>query len=1076
MSSLNVYKASAGSGKTFRLVAEYIKLVIINPDSYKRILAVTFTNKATAEMKGRILEELKNIADGQKTSMIEVITAETKINIDTIPARASKALSNILHDYSRFSVSTIDSFVQRIIQALLWEVGQQGGADIRLDFQPVLERAADIMLDESVDNPALFKWLQNMGESQLEEGKSWDIRSGLITLGKELFSESFRLMKHDEIMIFNDKEKINALKKELNLLIGSITNQVKENGKLALKIVSENGFNEKSFTQGSKGVYGFFQKCSNHQFGELLTEPNAYVLKAIASPNGEDWVKAEDKKNSSKFAQISGLISSQLHPSLLKINDFIEKNEPQYNSARLVLKNLDSLAILSDLWQTIRKLSTEEGFMLLADSGPLLREFVKETDAPFLYEKVGTRYDNFMIDEFQDTSVIQWQNFKPLIENSLAQGGFSMVVGDIKQAIYRWRNGDWRILSSGLEDDFKALGINYKPLDVNRRSLPSIIEFNNLFFTSASNVLGDITQNMIAETDLGQDFSRQFSLAYDNVIQKNSRKDGGEGYVEINFISEEEKTLDETLQDRLPLLISDIQKRGYKAGDIAILVRSNKDGHDLANMILSFKQTHPDVFGSFDVVSQEGLLLKSSPAIRLIIAAIRIIYQPNDSITRACLITELSNFKETESRNWHELFVSNSLDADIEWLNSFRTRPVQEVFEAIIERFGLLNSKKELAYISELHEQIVNQSRKGPNDIGRFLEWWEDDGARLSLTMPESENAITITTIHKSKGLQFPIVIIPHGNWPFKISNKQPLLWVSADQQPFESLPKYPIYSSNDTKKSYFSNSSVEEDLQVVVDNMNLLYVALTRAEDEFYVFLPEKEQKKETDIKNTSILIKSVLERIQPDKIKLVSEKLESGELLNRYYLGSKAESRNKKTKKDNKVWILEHYPAGETRASIKQRLESAEFFTDSETSHIASINYGKLMHNLFSRINYSADLDNALYTMQFEGLIDESQKTDLKIRFEALLKIQPYSDWFSIKWEVKNEASVITPEGSTYRPDRVMIKDKEVVVVDYKFGSENESYKYQIRKYSNLLQKMGYEKIDGYLWFVDSDILVKC
>ncbi len=1082
MSNLIVYKASAGSGKTFRLAAEYIKLVIHDPLSYKKILAVTFTNKATAEMKGRILDELKSIADGNKTPMLAIVAEETRINPDTIPSRAQRALSNILHDYSRFSVSTIDSFVQRIIQALLWEIGQQGGADIRLDFNPVLERAADIMLDESVDNPALFEWLRKMGESQLEEGKSWDIRSGLIALGKELFSESFRLMTPDEVNIITDKEKVDALKVELKSIIEKVSTQIANAGKYALQVIDENQLGEKSFTQGSRGVYGFFSKCGKHEFDDGLPElSNSYVLKAIDSPNGDEWVKAEDKKNSVRFAQISNIISGELHPALTNLFDIIGGKEFEYNSARLVLRNLDSLAILGDLWHTIRKFSTEEGFMLLADSGPLLREFVKETDAPFVYEKAGTRYENFMIDEFQDTSVIQWQNFKPLIENSLAQDGFSMVVGDVKQAIYRWRNGDWRILSSGLKDDFSSLGVTYKPLDVNRRSLPSIVEFNNLFFTSASKVLNGITKEKAVDTEFSYDFSKEFSLAYDNVNQKISRNSSGSGYAEIKFIPDIDKSFNEDLKNYLPELVSDIQKRGYKAGDIAILVRLNREGQEFANMLIAYKQSHPDSLGSFDVVSQEGLLLESSPAVRFCVAAIRTIYQPNDIITKACLAAGLKTIRVDNQTSWNDTFTGNYLDVEVEWLKGFRTRPVQEAFEAIISRYGLLNSKKELAYISELHEQILNLSRKGPNDVGRFLEWWDDDGYKLSLSMPESENAITITTIHKSKGLQFPVVIIPRADWPFSPSNKKPLLWVNSDQAPFDSLPKYPIKSGKDAKRSLFARPTIEDDMQNVIDNVNMLYVAFTRAENEFYAFCPQKEVKndnKEATISTVSALINKVLSGIESSNLIISNETDRFNNSVTTYSLGirNKNEKRETKSKDENLTWILDYYPAGETKAIVKQRLESVDFFEDSPANHIASINYGKIMHTLFSRIKYATDVDTALESMQFEGLIDGSQKEELKDRIEELMVQDPYSNWFSEEWEVKNEISVLSRNSSILRPDRVMIKNGEVIVVDYKFGSESNTYINQIQQYVNLIKQMGYAKTVGYLWYVDTDKLEKC
>jgi ATP-dependent helicase/nuclease subunit A len=1077
MSNLIVYKASAGSGKTFRLAAEYIKLVINDPLSYKRILAVTFTNKATAEMKGRILEELKKIADGDESPMFALICEETRLKPDMVKARATKALSNILHDYSRFSISTIDSFVQRIIQALLWEIGQQGAGDIRLDFNPVLERAADIMLDESVDDPGLFQWLQSMGETQLESGKSWDIRGGLIALGKELFSESFRLMNPDEIKQFADKGKINSLKNELNVIIGNVSKQIIELGKDAIRDAYNLGFDEKSFTFGSSGVYGFFEKCADHSFGESLPNSNASrVVKALESSDTEGWVKSEDRKKNPNIAQLSDLISSKLKPSLAKLCDVIQSNEVLYNSSRFVLQNLDSLAILSDLWLTIRNLSNEEGFMLLADSGPLLREFVKETDAPFLYEKVGTRFDSFMIDEFQDTSVIQWQNFKPLVENSLAQGNFSMVVGDIKQAIYRWRNGDWRILSSGLEDDFASLGVNYKSLDINRRSLPAIVEFNNLFFTKASKVLKELFEESVKDSEVDASFSDEIPHAYESVIQKTSKTDQGTGFVEFTYIPNEDKKFKENLGNYLPNLISDIQKRGYKAGDIAILVRSNKDGQDLANMLLSYKQTNPDKFGSFDVVSQEGLLLVSSNAIRLCVAAIRTTFQPNDSITRACLAAGLKSIDGFKEFSINELIAGDTLYAEVEWLKGFRTRPVQEVFEAILKRYGLWQSKKELAYISELHEQIINLSRKGPNDVGRFLEWWDEDGIKLALTMPDSENAITITTIHKSKGLQFPVVIVPHGDWPFRQKGKKSLLWVNSDLKPFDCLPKYPIYSSKESSKNYFTTPIAEEEMQNLVDNLNLLYVAFTRAENELYVYCPA--MKESNTVSSTSPLIKRVLTAISPSGLTNFTEIDDSGNSVDRYRLGNREafESKNKFSKGGTTSWMIERYPAGETRANVKQHLESTDFFSTSTASPSVSINYGKMMHNLFSRIKYSSDIDNALASMQFEGLIDLIQKAELKDKIHHLLKQQPYSNWFAEEWEVKNESSVLTPEGYTYRPDRVMIKDGNVIIIDYKFGAESESYSKQIQRYSTLLQKMGYASVDGYLWYVDSEKLVKC
>ncbi len=1073
MSQLLVYKASAGSGKTYRLAAEYVKIVIENPNSYKNILAVTFTNKATAEMKSRILDELKKLSMGLKTPMYGIISEETKVNPDLIPARASAALSNILHNYSLFSVSTIDSFVQRVIQSLLWELGIKGSLELELDNSIVLKRAADLMLDEAAGNPDLLKWLIQMGESHIDDGKPWDIRKSLTGLGSQLFTESFRLMSGDEIQKIINRSEINTFKESLKKIVDDFTFTLQNEGTSAFRLISNAGYNASNFFQGSRGVFTFFKKCSEfREFDYIPNYMSSYIQKVLDDSSGNQWLSGESKSDPSISTALISLVRAQLHPALVRIIEHITTKKQEFYTARLILHNLNSLAILGDLWLTIHKLSDEEGFMLLSDFAPLLREFVKDTDTPFLYEKMGNRYKNVMIDEFQDTSVIQWQNFKPLINNSLSQNGFSMLVGDIKQAIYRWRNGDWRILSTNIHDDFNSFGILSKDLSTNRRSLPAVIDFNNNFFTQASSILKE-SINDLADDSHNEAIAKansQFEVAYSNVIQEPTRIQKESGYAEVTILPKsKEYPYDSCLMDNLPNLVSDIQKRGYRAGDIAILVRKNDDGQKVANMFLKWKANNPEAYGLFEVVSQEGLRLVSSPAVRLCIAALKTIYDPNDLISTASYAKELKQLTLNPPAVWSELFDLDFLKSEIEKLNDLKSLSVREMLESIIKVHNLSSAPKEYPYIAELQERVFELTRKGALDLGRFLDWWSEKGENLSLSMPESRNAISIMTIHKSKGLQFPVVIIPYSGWSFNKSNSDSYLWVNSNNTVFNKLPKYPVNISDELKESEFSGFAIEEDLQVLVDNINLLYVAYTRAEDELYIFCPEPPE--EMKMKSTVDLINETLTRLSFQNFRVDDFVHPMGYTCKKYSTGYKTQNvQSKGSENKFETWSLVDYQVESIQKEIKQKYESTDFFLGNDSLSAARLNYGKTMHSILSRITSAKNLDEAINALQSEGLINDQDKHEIKNHISKIVKMKPFDQWFSGDWIVKTESSILTNNGEVYRPDRVMIRENEAVVVDYKFGKELPSHANQIRKYSELLSQMGYRKVESYLWYFDA------
>ncbi|MFP4556791.1 MAG: UvrD-helicase domain-containing protein [Bacteroidales bacterium] len=1084
MSKLVVYKASAGSGKTYRLAAEYIKQVIKNPESFKQILAVTFTNKATAEMKGRILNELFEISTGAKTNMLDTIIEETSIDTEKVKRNAGEALSLILHDYSSFSISTIDSFVQRVIQSLLWEIGEQGGVDIELDTTPVLEHASDNLLDSASNISELLQWLTSMGHSLLDEGKSWDVRRKLMELGKQLFSEKFRLMDKDEVEKFTDKGRVTSLKKSLKELVIEIIQKIKEPAQNAIDELNSSGILPEQFSYGQNGVIGIFYKCIqlDESSAELPSTQSKRVLSSLNDPTGEVWVNKSTFNDKALFAPIEAIITKNLHQNLGKLINTIEKYNSHFISAKIILKNLENLALIGDLWNKVRELSREEGFLLLSDSGHLLREFVKESDAPFIYEKIGTRYDTFMIDEFQDTSEVQWHNFKPLIDNSLSQDYFSMIVGDVKQSIYRWRNGDWTILANDVDKDFAHHGVDSQKLDINWRSLPAIIDFNNHFFVKAkeiakSRITGEAKETTINEA---QELSKGIDNAYNEVHQeKNPSLKNDKGYVQFECLETDSKEYDEALVAEIPSLINE-KRKNHRLGDIAILVRSKNDGQKIANMLLNYNQLQTNNENKIAFVSQEGLKLKSSFVVRVVIACFTLVQNTKDEIAKRVLAKELAELNENFDGSWHNRFDSNFLATEVDWLAQLNTRPLQEVFEAIAHRFNLFSVTGELAHLAELHEHIISTSSKGGGDVSRFLEWWSQNSGKLSLSVPDSKNAVSILTIHKSKGLEFPVVIIPYANWLYRNSSTPPLLWVETDMEPFNMLPKYPIHATKEAAQSLFAPNVFEENMKEVVDNLNLLYVAFTRAQKELFVLLPLSKSDKDKSgekINTVSKLIWNVLSNENIPNIKSDTS-IENDIQKDTFTLGEPYININKKSGKQNEDtvnWKMESYPVAQSYGGINLRMESEEFFSSTPSEKHSSVKHGKVMHSLFANIQTTNDIESAVKKMIAEGLVKRDARIPLQDDLTRILGNEPAKGWFSGEWNVKNEANILTPKGRTYRPDRFMEKNGQAIVVDFKFGAELPAHKKQLKNYINLISQMEYSSAKGYIWYVDKEHIVE-
>ncbi|HDP74266.1 MAG TPA: hypothetical protein ENN49_00015 [Bacteroidales bacterium] len=1051
MTGLLVYKASAGSGKTYRLVAEYIKMLIENPQAYREILAVTFTNKATAEMKNRIIDKLYKLKMSKEPDLLQTLKAETGKDEDSIRSRAEAALSNILHDYSMFSISTIDSFVQRIIQTLLWELGQHSNNELILDHKPYIEKATDALLDELTKYPELFNHVKRLIEERLDENKSANIQNELIELGKLLFQEQYKLLSSNERSQMHDKKTLNALKDEVNRIISETYEEITTRAAGLLEQIYSSGMhginqsNFRDFFRKSGGIIPMIVKLSE------LKRFTPIEFTSIAEDALFDisvWL------TKGKINLLSNFVKQQLIPEYKHLYDYLKKNYRLYNTALAINENLPTLYVLNELYQKLREKLNDDGVMLLSDSSALLKEFVSQTDTPFIYEKIGTRYTSYMLDEFQDTSQLQWQNFTPLIADSIGNGGFSMVVGDVKQSIYRWRNSDWRIMA-GIEAE-KQFYPQVKKLSENYRSAKTVVEFNNHFF-----------QKTIEKDETAENVNPSFKLKnlYSDVKQ-DVKKIEPEGYVEVAFVPPKTNEADDTFTNHIKSILIDLKNRGYKASDIAFLVRKNDQGRELAELLLKLNKSESQLSGFIKIVSQDALTLNSSAAVRLCVAALKIALNPNDTLAQAQFRKEMALLKkQNEAKDWTSVFMPKN-PISLEWLSTIRFNPLVYMVEAIIEKYLYGNNidiKDHLPYLSLLHEFAINLSYRGTSSLYQFIEWYEREGKSKALAMPENETAINILTIHKSKGLEFPVIIFPYPDLLNQRKKPDGVMWYKLPPQtPNDILKKYPLFpikSKNSLVQTYFGADYQVEQHYKKIDDINLQYVAFTRAKHELYLVVTDKSlgtnEKAKTKGNNEKNTFKAFLpkknELTIPTEQKIV------------YAYGVKKNNITTQGETKGKTKTVEHYPINPMKGKIAR-----QFKVDlGELSHESDLQHGIAMHAILSRMITLNDLNGAIDWAVENGNISANQRQNVYNSLNSILNQEPYKQWFSEMWEVKNEASIINTDGSIYRPDRVLTGENHAIVIDFKFGSPSPKHREQVEQYKKLLIDMGYTDVKAYLWY---------
>lgn len=1076
--ALTVYKASAGSGKTFTLASEYITLVVKNPQDYRSILAVTFTNKATQEMKTRILSQLYGIAHSLPDSeaYYEQVRMKTGFSEQTIRENAAKALSLLTHHYNEFRVQTIDAFFQSVLRNLARELNLTANLRVDLNDEQVEAQAVDELINSLEEGEEVLNWIRDYIDKNIEDDKGWNVISQIKDFGKNIFKDFYKDHKTELDNRFSDESFFNDFITDLRERRTRILNRLNEHAKqMYKKIRDANLDNPNLFNRGANGLLSHIIKLTK---GTPSNDPTPqYVQSCIDS--AEKWPAS--KCPAKERAAIIELASASLCSDLKILNDYRINDWREYQSCNLTLKHLSQLRLLHAISEAVDEINKDTNRFMLSNTQSLLCTLMKDSDTPFVFEKMGAYLKHIMIDEFQDTSTIQWNNFRKLLDNCMAQvDSHNLIVGDVKQSIYRWRQGDWKLLNN-IEHDFTKEQIKIEPLDTNYRSEENIIRFNNAFFKQA------VSQTVNELESEGIQGATELVEAYKEIEQK-PRKDNGKGCVRIKLFRYDSKNASDYKQKILNELIENIRQlldQGYKQKDIAILARSKTVIPDIVD---SFQNIDKDV----SLVSDEAFRLDASLAVNVIIEALRLLTHPHDKLTESKLVKLYQQQVIKTGKDFNDLFVGeNSTELKsflpsgyIDKFESLSRLSLIDLVDEIYSLFSLDSLEGQSAYVCTFYDTLNEYLRDHPADIDDFIEEWEDTLSSNTIQSDEVDG-IRLITIHKSKGLEYDNVLIPFCDWELEKKNGI-TIWCSGDdkEKPYGELPLIPVDYSSKMLGTVFEDDYKEEHLQNTVDNMNLLYVAFTRAGKN--LFITGKKYKGKTSGKSErSYIIQYVIKELAKELPgAIIDDAGENGPISFELGTLSNCEERVEKGKATENPFELSpktHKLKIETfphPVSFRQSNKSHDFIKGEDIDPSDARRYikvGNVLHQLFSTILTEADIEPRLKELEQAGIIynDDITSRELQNKISCALSNEKVKNWFSPRWKLFNECTILDYDKETgdvyeHRPDRVMTDGKEMIVVDFKFGKPRDEYHEQVQRYMRLLMRMGYKQVSGYIWYV--------
>ena len=1044
MVSLTVYQASAGSGKTFTLAAEYIARLVKHPGSYRQILAVTFTNKATEEMKTRILSQLYAISHGHSNSepYVDFVCRKLGCSREMVRERASTALTTLLHNYSYFRVETIDSFFQSVLRNLARELDLTANLRIGLNDVQVEEMAVDQMIEGLQANAPMMKWLLGYIMDNISEDRSWNVMGQIKQFGRTIFRDFYKQESRQMAKVTSQPGFFDRYNKELQALRRQAMTTMRKIADEFFSTLEGEGLTIDDLSYGKSGVAGLFLKLKNGEFDESVIGKRA----TDCAGQPEKWCK----KTHLRRELIVQLAGGRLGELLQQAIDEQPRQWKNYQSASLTLRHLTQLRLLEGIEKKVRQLNEEQNRFLLSDTQQLLHELISGDDSPFIFEKIGTQLEHIMIDEFQDTSTVQWRNFKILLQETMShQDSENLIVGDVKQSIYRWRSGDWRLLAH-ITDEMGNYSkqLQQVPLKYNYRSCRRIVTFNNAFFSEAAR-------------------AEQVS-AYDGVEQlvPDNRKD--EGLVSIRLLPAgdyEEQTL--------RMLVSQVEElldAGASPGDIAILVRTNAHIPLIANRFL-------EQLPQLRVVSDEAFRLDASTAVQTIVRGMQFLADPANTIAQAFLARIYT------SEALHERSIAEMLPAALsEEREQLLRMPLYDLAERLSALFGLERMTGEHAYLYAFYDQVAGFVEAQGGGLTDFLREW--DATIGSKTIQSAEiDGVRLLSIHKSKGLEFAHVLVPFCDWRLEQND---ILWCHPAEAPFNELPLVPVdYSQKGMRGTVYQGAYDEEHQQNVVDNLNLLYVAFTRASRNLFVY--GRLGGANTRSALIGQLLPVVAEQLDGAEFEMTADEM----VVFRYGTLSLPVSDRKDAVAEHNVFLATPRPIDTPmeiltpKVTFRQSNKSRQFAvagTDEPSAEDQQresyIQLGQVLHQLFSAIRTVDDIEPALQQMEFDGILYDRRITRQRLHdlISRRLSHPRVAEWFAPHWTLFNECTILSIDPASgqvreRRPDRVMTDGERTIVVDFKFGQPRDEYLYQVREYMQLLTDMGHTRVEGFLWYVYSN-----
>lgn len=1032
--------ASAGSGKTYRLAYKYIldtlRYYEEKPYLYRAILAVTFTNKATEEMKSRILNRYAELAtDPSKSEYIGDLRRDLPLSDEEYASRAKSILKRILHDYSHFTVLTIDKFFQRIMRAFVKELGVDVNYNLQIKSDDVVSQSADALIESIRSDEELQQWVVEYARETIEEDRKWnEIRENILSIGNQAIGDKSR----DALQSTTTKKQLKEVTFATRQRINEAVDKMAELGDKALKIIKDAGVDLDNFNGRASGFISTFTKAKNKCLNSIGN--TAYSVLS----GKKNWYSKDIAKT--PIASLIDSITPSLSELLNEICNIFDSTLKLRTMEGILWSKFRSFALLKDIYAKIQEVCQTENMMLLSETKNLLTELIKDNDTPFIYEKTGNRFERYMIDEFQDTSHREWSNFIPLLLNAMAMAEDEaiFIVGDVKQAIYRWRGGDWRILHSGVQEALGKANTHTEQMEDNWRSREAVVEFNNntikeivakLNSSLNAELLTALEEKVIKETTYNTLYDTIYN-AYSSCKQVARKIDAAkQGYVRV-----------ESYEDVPDIInyIEDAIARGYDYSDIMILHRKGKEITRTAELLLEYKRQSGK---EFNIKTKESLVVGRADIAKFIIALLRLTQDSSDRLSIAIVNQYLR-------RSYHDRLSEEELTR----LSHLSQLSVEQAFEHIVKAYSLHERGDEIAYLQALHNIVIAFSTAKSADIALFLKEWDATLHSNSLVVEDNKNTIELTTIHTAKGLERKIIIIPYCHWTFTFERTEVTIWSKLDPKStpkeYAALDYFPVPFSPMITNTIFSDTYYTERVYSYVDSLNILYVALTRAVDELYICIKERNLKGE----NVGAKLWATLDC--------------DGDAT--YYEAGARTPKQLKEKKDEKPKveniILDNYPT--TDEMVAMRLPLQRYFEQSEDEH-SPRRIGILMHNILSSAQSLSDVEEAIDDAHRAGRIDAVQRDELRAIVEKELRRNEAQEWFNGDWErVYNECDIIHDKGSVVgqsRPDRVMVKGQRAVIVDYKFGAEKlKIYRQKMEYYKELISRMGYTDVEGYLWYL--------